>query len=691
MTLKNGEKKDKSNFFSDFVKNSIILAALDKFTVYIYTLLKNGLFGFIFGSYKNNMRSAVYEKLTSTKLSEHLGELRYGICRRIESSAILNFIKYAVRYLLGCRMKVYGTFFAVFGVYTAVTSVVSVLVAGNIESIINEPNIATAILMLLISVPLILSKKTLSESLVSSRVGILILNITGFSRVDVKNTAGKGGHMNTAFLFGIVTGALTYYFSPLYILALIFVLIWAYAVISKPEIGVLTLFFAIPFLPTMLLASIVIYVFLCYSVKLFRGKRVLRFEPVDILALAFVLLTLCGGVISLSFTSLKPALLMVVLMCGYFLTVGLIRTREWLVKCSLALVISGVIESLYATVLYFTGSGYSSDAWVDSEMFSSIGRRAVGTLDNPNMLAEYLILVIPIAVSMLVGRGEGLRRFQAFVSIAIMGACLILTWSRGAWLALMIAALIYVLMWHHRSIWLIFGGIAALPVIITFLPSSIVSRFTSIGNLSDSSTSYRVYIWRAVVEMISDNTWSGIGIGEGAWDRVYPLYTYIGVEAAPHSHNLYLQIWLELGVIGLLAFAVFIFMLCQSGFTLFSRLSGNTGLASTDISEDIMKQNLQSGITDNAAGTRNSKIQLRISVIGPMCGILAVLAQGITDYSWYNYRLFLAFWLVCGLTSSYIRNGMSQIPDSYGDKADEQSGDTEIGIVNKKKQGGGRK
>ncbi len=688
MNVKNSEK---SKFFSDFIKNSIILAALDKFTVYIYTLLKNGLFGFIFGAYKNNMRSVIFEKLTSTKLSEHLAELRYGICRRIESSAILNFIKFAVKYLLGCRLKVYGAFFAVFGIYTAVTSVVTVLIDGNIDGIISEPNIASAIMMLLVSLPLILSKKTLSESLISSRVGILILNITGFSSVNVKNTAGKGGHMNTAFLLGIMCGALTYYFSPLYILALISILIWAYAVTSKPEIGVLTLFFAIPFLPTMLLATIVIYVFLCYAVKLFRGKRVLRLEPVDIVALAFVFLTLCGGTISLSSTSLKPALLMTVLMSGYFLTVGLIRTREWLVKCSIALVISGVIESLYSLMLYFTGSGYSSDAWVDSEMFSSIGRRAVGTLDNPNMLAEYLILVIPIAVSMFVGRGEGLRRFQAFVSIAIMGLCLIFTWSRGAWLALIVAALIYVLMWHHRSIWLIFGGIAALPVLITFLPSSIVSRFTSIGNLSDSSTSYRVYIWRAVVEMISDNTWSGIGIGEGAWDRVYPLYTYIGVEAAPHSHNLYLQIWLELGAIGLLAFVVFIFMLCQSGFTFFSRLSGNTGLVGPDISEEIMKQNLQSGIADNAVVTRNGKIQLRISVIGPMCGILAVLAQGITDYSWYNYRLFLAFWLVCGLTSAYIRNGMLQIQDSYGDKTDDQNGDAEIGIVNKKKQGRGRK
>lgn len=34
------------------------------------------------------------------------------------------------------------------------------------------------------------------------------------------------------------------------------------------------------------------------------------------------------------------------------------------------------------------------------------------------------------------------------------------------------------------------------------------------------------------------------------------------------------------------------------------------------------------------------------------CGILAVLLQGVTDYVWYNYRIFLLFWLIIGLTAA---------------------------------------
>ncbi|MGN1128942.1 MAG: hypothetical protein ACI4T6_08325, partial [Candidatus Flemingiibacterium sp.] len=34
------------------------------------------------------------------------------------------------------------------------------------------------------------------------------------------------------------------------------------------------------------------------------------------------------------------------------------------------------------------------------------------------------------------------------------------------------------------------------------------------------------------------------------------------------------------------------------------------------------------------------------------CGLLAVLVQGMTDYIWYNYRVFLMFWLLLGLSAA---------------------------------------
>ena len=86
--------------------------------------------------------------------------------------------------------------------------------------------------------------------------------------------------------------------------------------------------------------------------------------------------------------------------------------------------------------------------------------------------------------------------------------------------------------------------------------STVVTRFTSIGNLADTSTAYRVHIWMGSLNMARDVLLSGLGSGMGVFAAVYPQYALGGIEAAPHSHNLYLQIVIELGIFGLLAFII---------------------------------------------------------------------------------------------------------------------------------------
>lgn len=675
---------ENGNFLVRLVRASVILTALDRFCAYIYHLIKNGLFGYIFSGYKSSPNAPFMSGFGNTRTCHHLSELRYGICRRIESSLILNGISLFTKYLLGCRLRVYGAFFAAFGCYTAFSAYMYTMLSGDILSVIEHRDIIPALVLILSSIPLVMSKRTLSEALCETFVGRFVSFVTGFTRDDFSDTVGSGGHQGIAFLLGVICGAMTYFISPVLILLGFAALLWLYLVMLRPELGVLTLFFTMPWFPTMLLGAVTAYTALCTFIKLIRGKRMLRIEPIDITVMAFALLLFFGGTVSLSEQSLKPALLMLCFILGYFLTVILMNTREWLVRASTACVVSAVLVSLYGILIYLVGGGYSSSAWVDSDMFSTIGRRAVGTLENPNMLGEYLILIIPIAVGMLIGRGEGLRRVPAFFCIAVMGGCLILTWSRGAWLGLIFAALLFLFMWHRRSVWVVLAGVASVPFLPMLLPDSIVSRFTSIGNMSDSSTSYRVYIWRATVNMIRDHSLTGIGIGEGAWRRLYPLYSYLGVEAAPHSHNLYLQIWLELGIVGLLVFVVFLFLLYQSGFTLFSKLSGGCELSTPDLSESLLRQNLGEGL-DVGREMDRSKTQLRLSAAAPLCGVFAVLVQGMTDYAWYNYRLYLMFWLVCGLASAYVRNGNGQIRTSYADTSDSSSADISVtvGVKNK--------
>ncbi len=656
------------NFFLNLIHGSMILALLDRLMSWMYLKLKTGFFGFIFTGYPQKSRFALGELLAKTKLAAQVERFRRWLCRAMENSFFVGLGHAASAILLGCRLKVYGTFVASFGAYTAVIAVIRTLLAGNVSgsALLLDNTLVTAVVLLFAGLPLIFSKKTLSEALCSSFLGNTIQKITGFTEEDMTARTG-GGNMSTAFLFGLILGVATYSVSPLLLVVGVVALLWAYLVLVKPEIGVLSLFFFVPILPTMALLGIEAYTFVCYLIKLVRKKRVFHAEPLDILCLAFALILLSGGFITVSSASLPQSLLLVGFLFAYFLVVGLIRNTEWLTKCSVASVLSATLISLYGLFTYLTKRAPQDDAWLDSDLFGAITGRAYATLENPNMYGEYLVLIIPIAFGMLIRRCGGMRKFPAFFCLCVLCAGLVCSFSRGAMLGLMLAMVVFLFMWHRRAILLLVGGITVLPFLPVILPESIASRFLNIVNMADSSTSYRVGGWQASIAMLKDNILAGIGLGGDAWSKIYPRYSLMTMESTPHAHNLFLQLTIDLGIMGLVAYLIFLFLLYQSGFTFFATLS-DEGL----LLPETLGGTLPMG-TDTNQNIRKTRAELRIQAAAPLCSILGVLAHGMVENIWYNYRVYLMIWLVTGLASAYIRTGtelISACHAGYSDKAD---------------------
>jgi O-antigen ligase len=401
---------------------------------------------------------------------------------------------------------------------------------------------------------------------------------------------------------------------------------------------VLLIIFAAPFMavlpnPSFLTALMVVYVSVCYFLKLIRGKRTFRFELIDGAVTVFLLLMLMGGIFTVSVSaSLQYALIYGCFTVSYFLVVNLIRNAEWVHRCVAAFICSSAVVSLYG--VYQNILGTASTKWQDESMFGNMGGRVVSTFENPNVLAEYLIVTIPFAVAVLLTRRSWLSRGGMFAVCGSGAACLVFTMSRGAWLGFMIGMLLFFLIYSRKTMIAVLLGLFSIPVLPFILPESIVKRFTSIGNLADSSTAYRVNIWRGSIDMIRDFFWGGIGAGK-TFTLVYPSYTLAGIESAPHSHNLYLQITIELGIFGLLAFLAVVFLLAQNSFSFFS-----------------VKEKPGNAIEDS-----------RFICAAGFAGIVAILAQGMTDYVWYNYRIFLIFWLVLGLTVASRRSAMASYAD----------------------------
>lgn len=192
--------------------------------------------------------------------------------------------------------------------------------------------------------------------------------------------------------------------------------------------------------------------------------------------------------------------------------------------------------------------------WVDTSRFSNIGGRVTSLFSNPNVLAVYLLLLLPLALMAVFTREKsGRARIFYAVTALLAFSCIFLTWSRGAWLGLFLEVAVLLLLHSRKTRKLALAVSPLMLPTILFLPESVRGRLFSIGDLYESSNRYRIHTWRGALQMLWEHP-VGIGVGEGAWRAVYPHYALSGTMSVPHAHNVFLQVAIELGAVGVFLF-----------------------------------------------------------------------------------------------------------------------------------------
>ena len=210
--------------------------------------------------------------------------------------------------------------------------------------------------------------------------------------------------------------------------------------------------------------------------------------------------------------------------------------------------------------------GVAELRWVDVHRFGDIGGRVTSLFDNPNILAVYLLLYFPLPLwaSFSSKNNRRLRVFYATTAI-LCALCILLTWSRGAWLGLFLECLLFLLFYNRKSR----KSILFLPPLallaIPLLPQNFRTRLLSIGDLGESSIRYRLQTWVGTWRMLGEHP-VGIGVGERAWRVIYPYFAVSGTKRVMHAHNIFLQVATELGLVGLLLFVLPLGMAFWRGF-----------------------------------------------------------------------------------------------------------------------------
>lgn len=190
----------------------------------------------------------------------------------------------------------------------------------------------------------------------------------------------------------------------------------------------------------------------------------------------------------------------------------------------------------------------------------------VGTAPNAlygdaNYVAMYLDPPVALAAGVVLFAGTPRWRWLGGAWLLITGAALVLTFSKGSYLALGALVLVAALSVRRWGIPILVG--AAIVAVLASLIPLIAQRLTTIP----SSIGGRLELFRGALQMIRDHPIFGLGLGGYT-------FQFRGLTPEIYPHDVWLTFWVEVGLLGMIAFAVILFGLLWQGWRAWPRMQG---------------------------------------------------------------------------------------------------------------------
>lgn len=189
--------------------------------------------------------------------------------------------------------------------------------------------------------------------------------------------------------------------------------------------------------------------------------------------------------------------------------------------------------------------------------YGTLHHRIVGLFSHYQTLAGVLLIGLLLTCARLATGGH--RSWWNWASAAILLAALMLSLTRGAWVAAALTLLFLALVRVRRFLMVYAGVAAVLTLFLVFLaPTTWLERAASISNLEDVSNYDRLCMAEAGLLMIRERPL--LGIGPEVVEARYPLYRHATAPRleVPHLHNAFLQRMAEQG---LPAFAIYLWLM----------------------------------------------------------------------------------------------------------------------------------
>ncbi len=626
---------------------------IDRLAEFVRKEMKHSFAAKVLTSYNESDTSERRAERTGKRT--FIGKVFYGLSRNfskgVADSFLISFFRKATDKILTLRLKVFGAFFATFGIYVFAYYLLENFFMTEKREVLD---VFFGLSLTLLSIPLLLSTETLSSALCNSSFGRTLKNVVGLHTVSISRS-GETGRANFGFAAGVLASLLAMVTSPSKVIFLLAAAIFVWTVLLKPEFGVVATAFLIPFADGTATVVCIAICTLAFALKLIIRKRFISFEMLDISVAAVFVTVALGFVGSSAFDAGGRSAFLAIMLIPYFLTVNLMKNRLWLERASCAFVfgvsaLSGIyLLATFADAAFGGISGAVADMLPLSVLSASLGGDGSGA-------ALLCAAALPMSVSLLMSPSVKAGKFHSFVSVLLILICIIKENLSGTVIAVAVSLLVLMLVYSEKAIFIPIFAAIALPTVSFVFPNlfeKVSSYFTFGAELAGASYIRSV---KETVLRLSERLIVGIGIGASADGAV---------------QNTYGNILTETGAVGLAIFTAFIILFVCSSFKVIGKIENSKkspALVSCDVrinTPDSLGtyKSSKKGSVNQALTLSQYCISRKIGIAAPFCSVLSLLICALSNGIFDDGKTFLAFWTVAGICAAYVRTTRRDIND----------------------------
>jgi O-antigen ligase len=283
---------------------------------------------------------------------------------------------------------------------------------------------------------------------------------------------------------------------------------------------------------------------LAILILLMKGFFEKKFLPLSRLSIPWILfLFYC---LASTFWAIEPAYVLdrfstIIGFLLFYLIFSLYKIKEnEFNTCQWLIILGGFLAAIFA--IYFNNSYEHTQ-----RITVSYGSRAT----DPNQFAFTLLLPVSVCLEQIINQRKRHIKIMLGIIICVIIFSIIQTGSRGGFLGVFVITMMYLIS-IRRSLmpWLIIFVTGIL--IISVAQESFISRWTT---AIESGGAGRVDIWKIGIASLKDYWVFGAGLSNfpivfNEYGLFTPFTTYLGAG----SHNIFLKIMVELGIVGFLLF-----------------------------------------------------------------------------------------------------------------------------------------